>query len=172
MSKATKGCPATTLDVLSRWRRPRPEQYLYLKQAELIRTLWQPLVNFCRILSDLPYHNKASKQTCVLQKIPKIGNPCRLAALSPAASWTSAAAAGSVIFVCCVVLLGGRFRVHSQRNVHPHFCELNLALTGDFKSVCTLFWWNGGQDVWFSRCGDDTLGSLLLHPVVSQWSLR
>lgn len=25
--------------------------------------------------------------------------------------------------------------------------------------------------MWFSRCGDDTLGSLLLHPVVSQWSL-
>lgn len=73
---------------------------------------------------------------------------------------------------CVLCCWGGGFRVHSQRNVHPHFCELNLALTGDFKSVCTLFWWNGGQDVWFSRCGDDTLGSLLLHPVVSQWSLR
>lgn len=68
MSKATKGCAATTLDVLSRWRRPRPEQHLYLKQAELIWTLWQPLLKPCRILSDLPYHYKASKQTCVYSK--------------------------------------------------------------------------------------------------------
>lgn len=81
--------------------------------AELIPTLWQSLVTFCRILSDLPYHNKASTQTCVLQDTPptpKIGNPYWLTAILPAASWTSAAAL-SVICVCCVESV---FRVHRE----------------------------------------------------------
>lgn len=108
---------------------------------------------------------------CTPKKIPKIGTPYRLAAISPAASWTQCGSSGTKHPFCvlCGVVLCCRGR--SQTNIHPHLCELNRGFAGDCASACTLFWWNGGQDVWFSRCGDHTLGSLLLHPVVSQWSL-
>lgn len=139
---------------------PSPERYLHLKQAELIRSLWQPLVKFLQ-KTEMICLTTTQHPSRLLCTQPKIGNPYWLAAISPAARWTSAAArsVNFFFFPCTFVCF------------HPHFCELHLASTGDFKSVCSLFWRNGGGDVWFLKCGDDTLGSLLLHPVVSRWSL-
>lgn len=114
--------------------------------------------NFAEDREDLPYHNSASEQTVVFStKNRKSLLACSNFACSQM-DQCSSTKRNFCVCVCVFVCF------------HPHFCELNLASTGDFKSVCSLFWRNGGRDVWFLRLGDDTLGSLLLHPVVSQWS--
>lgn len=77
---------------------PRPERYLYLKQAELIRSLWQPLVKFLQ-KTEMICLTTTEHPSRLLCTQPKIGNPYWLAAISPAARWTSAAAR-SVIFLC------------------------------------------------------------------------
>lgn len=119
-----------TLDVLPRWRRPRPEQYLYLKQAELIWTLWQPLVKFCRILSDLPYHNKASKQTCVLQNTK---NRKSLSARSNFAcgQLDQCSSTKHHFCVCCVV--GGLGGGASEYTVRETFILTFVSLTSHWQ---------------------------------------
>lgn len=72
---------------------------------------------------------------------PKIGNPYWLAAISPAARWTSAAARSVIFFffffpflvcVCAFVCF------------HPHFCELRLASTGQVSLQSVMAKWRWG----------------------------
>lgn len=127
-----------------------------------------PLNSFNRMLSwfalsHLLKYLEDTSSTAVY--LTKNRNPSWLAAILPAAGCGSALA----YRVSKRVVTG----VSSQEYIAKYTLVLTCVgatLLDHFWRVCSPLWWRWGFDMWSTRCRDYTLGSLLLHTVVSQRS--